>query len=439
MTAAEILERLLRFDTTNPPGRERECVAFVDGLLQAAGIPTVLLGREPERPNLVARLPGRGEAPPLLLQGHVDVVTTAHQAWTHPPFAGVIADGCLWGRGALDMKGGVAMMLAAVLAAQASGSRPAGDVLLAVLADEENGGEAGAKFLVEEHAERFAGVRYALGEFGGFTQHLAGRRFYPIQVAEKQACRIRATLRGPGGHGALGVANGALARLGRLLTRLDGARLPAHLTPVARLRLEAMARALPFPSSFVYRRLADPAWTDRVLGWLGARARGFVPWLCNTATPTVVRGGEKVNVVPSEVTLELDGRVLPGFAPADLVAELAAVAGPEVELEVVAREAGGFEAGRAEVDLGLFDTLAGVLAEADPGAVPVPMLLPAVTDGRFFARLGIQTYGFTPMKLPPGLDFITTIHAADERIPLEALEFGTKTIAEVLRRYGRPA
>ncbi len=434
MTAAELLQALLRFDTTNPPGRERECVAFVDGVLTAAGISTVLLGREPDRPNLVARLPGRGAAPPLLLQGHVDVVTTAHQAWTHPPFAGVVADGCIWGRGALDMKGGVAMMVSALLAARASGFVPAGDVVLAVLCDEENGGEAGAKLLVEQHREHFAGIRYALGEFGGFTQYLAGRRFYPIQVAEKQSCHLRATVRGPGGHAALGAKGGAMAKLGRLLSRLDGTRLPSHLTPAARLRLEAMARALPFPASFLYRRLADPAWTDRVLGWLGPRGRGLVPWLCHTATPTVVAGGEKVNVVPSEVSVELDGRVLPGFGADDLTAELATVAGPEVEIEVLR-----FEAGRAEIDLGLFDTLAGVLEAADPGAVPVPMLLPAVTDGRFFARLGIQTYGFTPMRLPPGLDFITTIHAADERIPLEAVEFGARAITEVLRRYASPA
>ncbi len=431
MTAAELLQKLLRFDTTNPPGRERECIVAVDGWLRAAGISTVLLGKDPERPNLIARLPGRGAMPPLLLQGHVDVVTTAEQRWQHPPFAGEIADGCVWGRGALDMKGGVAMMLAAVLGARESGLAPAGDVILAVLADEENGGGYGARFLVEEHAEQFAGVRYALGEFGGFTQHLAGRRFYPIQVAEKQSCRVRATVRGPGGHGALGVVGGAMPKLGRLLSRLDGSRLPAHVTPAARLRLLAMARALPFPSSLIYRRLADPAWTDRVLGWLGARGRGFAPWLSNTATPTVVRGGEKLNVVPSEVTVELDGRVLPGLGAETLAAELAALLGPGVELEVL-----DFEAGRAEVDLGLFDTLAAVLRAADPGAVPVPMLLPAVTDGRFFARLGIQTYGFTPMKLPPGLDFITTIHAADERIPVEAVDFGARAISEVLIRYG---
>ena len=187
---AELLQRLIRFDTTNPPGNEADCIAFVQSLLAEAGITSTLLTRTPGRPNLIARLPGRGEAPPLLMQGHVDVVTTAQQQWQHPPFAGEERDGLIWGRGALDMKGGVAMMVAAMLRARFEESPLPGDVLLCLVSDEEAGGNDGARFLVEEHADLFTGVRYAIGEFGGFTLHLAGRRFYPVMVAEKQSCVV---------------------------------------------------------------------------------------------------------------------------------------------------------------------------------------------------------------------------------------------------------
>ena len=261
---AEILQRLIRFDTTNPPGDERACIAWVAALLESAGLETAEYAKSKERPNLVARLPGRGEGPPILMYGHADVVTTAHQAWTHPPFAGRIVDEYVWGRGALDMKGGLAMMIAAVLRAVAHGVVPAGDVLLAVLADEEAGGVCGARYLVEDHRDVFAGVRYAIGEFGGFPLRVAGRTFYLIQVGEKQPCWIEATITGPAGHGARPMRDGAMAELGRLLLRLNRFRLPIHITPIVREMIDSMAAALPAVKGSVLRRLLNPRWTDRV-------------------------------------------------------------------------------------------------------------------------------------------------------------------------------
>jgi acetylornithine deacetylase/succinyl-diaminopimelate desuccinylase-like protein len=187
----ELLQRLIRFNTTNPPGNERECVEWIEEVLRAGGYETKFLAKDPERPNLLARLKGRNEAPSLLLQGHVDVVPVEGQDWQHQPLEGKNVDGWVWGRGALDMKGGVAMMLAAFLRAKAEGLTPPGDVLLLVLSDEESGGDYGAKYLVEEHARLFDGVRYALGEFGGFSLYVGRRRFYPIQVAEKQLCFLK--------------------------------------------------------------------------------------------------------------------------------------------------------------------------------------------------------------------------------------------------------
>jgi len=430
---AELLQQLIRFDTTNPPGNEAECVTFVQGLLAAAGLETTLLARAPERPNLIARLQGRGEAPPLLLYGHADVVTTAGQQWTYPPFEGQIADGYVWGRGALDMKGAVAMMVAAVLRARAKRLEPAGDVVLAVVCDEEADGDYGARYLVERHAEQFEGIRYALGEAGGFSIQVGRWRFYPIQVAEKQSCWLRATVRGPCGHGSLPMRGGAMSQLARFLRRLEERRLPVHVTPAVRQMIEAMGAGLPSPARAALRRALKPAMIGGAVRLWGKQGRLIEPLLRNTVNATIVHGGEKVNVIPGEITVDLDGRVLPGYGPDDLIAEVRQVAGPAVEIALVS-----YDPGPAEPDMGLFGLLAGVLRQVDPGGIPVPLLLSATTDARLFSRLGIQTYGFTPMQLPADFDFSQVLHAADERAPVEAVEFGARAIYQVLQQYGRP-
>jgi acetylornithine deacetylase/succinyl-diaminopimelate desuccinylase-like protein len=428
---AELLQRLIRYDTTNPPGNEAECVGYIDSLLKTAGFETTRLGNDDNRPNLIARLRGRGSAPPLLLQGHVDVVTTANQQWQYPPFEGNLVDGFIWGRGALDMKGGVAMMIAAFLRLKAQGITPAGDVILTILSDEEAGGNYGAKYLVENHPDLFEGVRYALGEFGGFSLEIAGRGFYPIMVCEKQICWLRLTIQGPGGHGSMPLRGGSMAKLGRVLKRLDSTHLPVHVTPIARQMFEGIASAVSFPTSTVMRQMLNPKLTNRLCSLLGDRGRIFEPLLHNTVSATIVQGGDKVNVIPSQIMLDLDGRLLPGFTPDDMIAELQPIIGDDAEIEVHR-----YDQGPAEPDMGLFDTLAGILLEADPRGVPIPLLLSGVTDARFFSRLGIQTYGFLPMNLSTDFNFTETIHAADERIPVEALAFGTDAIYAALQRFG---
>jgi acetylornithine deacetylase/succinyl-diaminopimelate desuccinylase-like protein len=407
---AELLRRLIQFDTTNPPGNEAECVSFINGLLTEAGIQTTILGRSSERPNLIARLSGRGAGPPLMLYGHVDVVTTEGQNWQHPPFDGEVIDGFVWGRGALDMKGGVAMMLAAFLRAKGEGLALPGDVVLAIVSDEEAGGDFGAKYLVENHAALFDGVRYAIGEFGGFSFYLAKRRFYPIMIAEKQICAIAAIVHGPGGHGSLPVRGGAMAGLSRFLRQLDRHRLPVHVTPVARLMIKALASATGGVTGLILVQLANPALSNSVLATMGERSRVFEPILHNTVSPTILRASEKINVIPSEVSVGLDCRLLPEIAR--------------------------YDPGPAEPDMGMFGLLAEIMRQADPDGIPIPLLLPAVTDGRFFSQLGIQTYGFLPMALPENFNFTQTIHAADERIPVESLGFGSDAIYQLLQRFG---
>jgi len=427
---AELLQRLIQFDTTNPPGNEAECIFFIKGLLTEVGIDTTILARAPERPNLIARLFGQGNAPPLLLYGHVDVVTTKNQQWQQPPFEGKVVDGFVWGRGALDMKGGVAMMLAAFVRAKVEGLSLPGDVVLTIVSDEEAFGDFGAKFLVENHSDLFDGIRYAIGEFGGFTFYVGKQRFYPIMVAEKESCWLRATVRGPGGHGSVPVRGGAMARLSQLLQQLDKHRLPVHVTPVARLMFKTMASAVGGLTGLILGQLTNAVLTDRVLNLLGERGRVFDPLLHNTVSATILHGSDKINVIPSEVSVELDGRLLPAFRPDDMVAELRQIVDNHIEFEIIR-----YDPGPSEPDMGLFETLTDILREADPDGIAVPLLLSGVTDGRFFSRLGIQTYGFLPMLLPKDFNFSQSIHAADERIPVEAVDFGANAIYKLLQRF----
>ncbi|MBW2604450.1 MAG: M20/M25/M40 family metallo-hydrolase [Deltaproteobacteria bacterium] len=427
---AEILQNLIRFDTTNPPGKEAECIDYINRLIRSAGIDTRILYQDPARPNLICRIKGNGNAPPLLLYGHVDVVTTAGQVWQYPPFEGRIVDGFLWGRGALDMKGAVAMMLCAFLHAKYENIYLAGDVVLCIMSDEEAGGDFGAKFLVENHTDYFKRIRYAISEFGGFSFYFKGKKFFPIEVIQKQVCSIKATIRSRSGHGALVMKDGAMAKLARMLNQLDKKYLPVHITPVVRTLVEQMAAAFPFPRRMVMRQLLNPLFTDTMLKLIGEKGRDFIPMFRNTINATIVRGGDKVNVLPSEIEVMLDGRLLPGCVPENIIGEIRAIIDDDIELEVIRYDPGPFEP-----DMGLFDTLAAVLRTLDPGGIPIPYLLAASSDARFFSNIGIQTYGFIPMQLPESLDFARLIHAADERIPVEALTFGSEAIYQLLQCF----
>ena len=431
---ADLLSELIRFETVNPPGDERECIEYIDGLLTDAGVETEMLADDPERPNLLARVPGRGDAPPLLMQGHVDVVPTEGQDWSEPAFEGLQKDGEVWGRGALDMKGGVAMMLSALLRIVESEEPPAGDLLLLVLSDEEMGGEMGAGYVVENHPEKFADVEYAIGEFGGFPLRMDGTEFYPIQVAEKRTCWLECTITGPAGHASRTMRDGTMNSLGTVLTRLTENRLPVRITPPARKFVEALVEESGPERAEQLRGLLDPERTDEILDHLGEVGDRLDPMLHNTVSPTVVEGGGKVNVHPSEITLKMDGRTLPGVTAEEFVAEVEALVG---DVDGVSFEVSSYtERDAGDMDMGLFDLLADAIEERNPDAVPVPFMLTGATDGRFFEELGIQPYGYTPVALPESFEFMPLVHAADERVPAEGVAFGADTLTDVLRRYG---
>ena len=430
VTPADLLSELIRFDTTNPPGNEGPCLEHIRGLFESRGVPGRLLAGDPQRPNLVVRVPGRGEAPPLLLQGHVDVVTTEAQSWSRPPFGGDQVEGWVWGRGALDMKGGVAMMVTTLLRSLDEGRPPAGDVVLACVADEEAGGVHGARYLVDEHPELFAGIRHGLGEGGGVRQQLGSTAFYPIMAAEKRACRLRMRLRGPGGHAARMHRGGTVARLGRLLTALDEHRLPVRHHPLTTAFVRRLAAETPEPDRGRLLALLDPARADAALEAMGPEAVLFDSVLRNTLNATIVRAGAKINVIPTEAVVDLDGRVVPGVEAGAFIEEVREIVGSEPEIEVTSEGPH-----LPEPQLGeFFELLVDVLAGLDPEAIAVPVMLTGATDQRHFGRLGIVGYGFLPLRLPPGYGQ-ETVHAADERVTVEGLEFGVRALDGVLQRY----
>lgn len=429
----ELLQALVRIDTTNPPGNEIGCITYLNDIFKQAGIATTLAAKTEMRPNLIVRLPGRGEAPPVLWQAHVDVVTTADQVWKHPPFSGEIADGYLWGRGALDDKCDVTLMTVAMLRAHAQGIVPPGDVIFAAVADEEAGGVYGAGFLVEQHPELFESVRYAIGEGGGFSVTMGSAKIYPIMVAEKQICTVRLTFHGDGGHGALPLPGQAMAKLGRALRILDRKQLPVHITPVMRQMIETVAQAQPPATKLALRQLLNPALTNQILTLLGEKGQQLGAGLRNTASPTMVQGGHKINVIPSEITLDLDGRLLPGFGPEDMVCELKGLLGGLASDGSVGIQVINYEPGPKTADMERYAVLAGLIRNADPQGTPCPYQVYGVTDARHFAKLGIQSYGFVPLQVSDEL--LSTVHGADERIPVATLEWGAQIMLEVLQRF----
>lgn len=423
-----LLQELIRFPTENPPGDVRGCIGFIQGLLDDLGIASTCHAVDGQRPNLVARLPGRGLAPPLLLYGHVDVVPVAGQDWRVPPFEGLVRDGFVWGRGALDMKGGLAMMLSAFVALK--NDPPPGDVIFCAVPDEETGGQHGAGFLVDSHPGLFAGVRHALGEFGGFSFDLFGTRFMPIQVDERQFVGITAHIFEAGGHAALsGTANAAVSAA-RFVQQAARIVLPVVQGEAARLMLHTMAAHVAGPARIALRLLSMPAFAPLVLRLMGRRANALASCMRSAITPTVIRCGTKRNVVPSSAQVEIDARLVPGDSLEDLLARLRQVApkGATLTVQAQGRHKGG-------TDMSQYHHLAALLQGEYPDVIPVPMLLPGTTDARHFNRLGIQTYGFLPVAMPRGMAYMSMIHGADERIPVEALGVGSRLIGKYLREY----
>jgi acetylornithine deacetylase/succinyl-diaminopimelate desuccinylase-like protein len=395
-----------------------------------------VLSPAPGRANLVARLAGGdGGQAPLLLNGHVDVVAAEAGRWRHPPFAGEVHDGAIWGRGAVDMKHMVAMSVATVGLLTRLGVPLRRDLKLAAVADEEAGCAVGSAWLVDHHPDKVR-AGHALGEVGGATFHLGGRPFYPIQVAEKGIAWLRASASGATGHGSIPRDDNAVVRLSEFLARVGRRRLRLRPSPEARRFLEALASMQGRAGRAALPLLLHPRWSNLVLR-RGVRNPGLARLLSavlrNTVSPTVVHAGSKVNVIPGRAEAELDGRIAVGSSEAELLAELRALAGPDIELELLGPSRPPTVTPPGDE---LFDLLAAVVADHHPGAVAVPTITPGFTDAKFWSRLGTACYGFAPVRLEPtDPDFAGMFHGDDERVPVAGLKAGLRMLADLVARH----
>jgi len=417
--AEELLRSLIRFDTVNPPGNERSAQEHLAAHLAAAGFECELLGAEPERPNLVARLRGRNDGPAtprLCFLGHVDTVLADAAEWSHGPWSGDLDEGFIWGRGALDMKNQVAAEIAAACSLARSGWRPQrGELLVVAVVDEETGGALGAQWLTETHPEKVR-CDVLVNEGGGAVFEYAGRRCYGVCCAEKGVFRFTLATTGIAGHASMpGMGENALLKMAPLLERL-GARRPGYRPTDEPLEfLRGIGEDPDDPAGAIERlRAAHPR-----------LAVMFEPMLGVTFTPTRIRASEKVNVIPSRAELKVDCRVPPGLGEDEVRADIAAVLDGEDgwELEFTERVVGN----RSPVHSDLMDRIAAWIGERDPGASVVPVVLPGFTDSRHF-RLAFPdcvAYGFFPQRHQSLLDGAPLIHGADERIDVRDLAFAT--------------
>lgn len=428
------LRNLLRLDTRNPPGNETRAAEYLHRVLQEEGITSEIVGPSPDRGTLIARLKGNGSAPPLLLMSHTDVVAVEPEKWTHDPFGAEIADGFVYGRGALDMKGMVTMELMVMLLLKRAGVPLKRDVIYMAAADEEVGGKQGAGWVAKHHPKLIQ-AEYALNEGGGDGFEINGRRYYGVQTAEKGGARFRLRTTGRPGHGSVPHDDNAVIRLAELLSKLREERTPVHFSASLRGYLEGIASAQPPEVARLFLAvLEDEATADAAIDALPIddtlklelRAR-----VRNTLAPTMLRAGSQVNVIPSEAEAFIDCRTVPGWTPERLLPELRAIFGEECDIEFLNPS----EALEADPASPLFDVIAAVLKEHDPEATAVPTLLTGGTDAKHVSDLGTKVYGFAPELYIPGVSDWSSVHGHDERISIAAIHWGVQVLYEVVERF----
>ncbi|MEU2930144.1 M20/M25/M40 family metallo-hydrolase [Streptomyces sp. NPDC048304] len=417
----DLCRELIRFDTSNygdhsGPG-ERRAAEWVAEKLAEVGLEPKIYESHPGRASTVARIEGEDPSrPALLIHGHLDVVPANAVDWTHDPFSGEIADDCVWGRGAVDMKDMDAMTLAVVRDRLRSGRRPPRDIVVAFLADEEAGGTYGARYLVDHHPELFEGVTEAISEVGGFSFTVnEQRRLYLIQTAEKGMHWMKLTVAGTAGHGSMIHRDNAITELSEAVARVGRHRFPVRVTKTTRAFLDELGDALGTE--------LDPEDMESTLAKLGGIAKLIGATLSNTANPTQLNAGYKVNVIPGEATAHIDGRFLPGHEE-EFLADLDRLLGPNVRREDVHAD----KAVETTFDGALVEAMQSALLAEDPAAKAIPYMLSGGTDAKSFDDLGIRGFGFAPLKLPPELDFAGMFHGVDERVPVDGLRFGVRVL-----------
>ena len=420
-----LCQELIRIDTSNygdgsGPG-ERVAAEWVAAKLDEVGLEVTVVESEPGRTSVVARVEGEDrDRPPLLVHGHLDVVPARAADWQVDPFAGELRDGCVWGRGAVDMKDMDAMVLAVVRQRLREQRKPRRDLVLAFLADEEAGGGLGAHWLVDRRPELFEGCSESISEVGGFSftvdeQH----RLYLIQTAQKGIAWMKLTATGRAGHGSFLNGDNAVTELCEAVARIGAHPWPLRMTSTVRAFLDGVSDALGV-------RL-DPEDMDGLVRQLGSLAVIVGATLRNTTNPTGLQAGYKHNVIPQSATALVDGRFLPGYED-EFFATVDELLGPKVSRETLVHDI----AVETSFDGALVDAMTAAIVAEDEGARCVPYCLSGGTDDKSFSLLGVRGFGFAPLRLPPDLDFAGMFHGVDERVPVEGLRFGTRVLDRLL-------
>jgi acetylornithine deacetylase/succinyl-diaminopimelate desuccinylase-like protein len=425
----QLCQELIRIDTSNfgsdPGPGERLAAERVAELLDEVGIASELLEPKAGRTSVVAHWEPEGvdsSISPLLVHGHLDVVPANADDWSVPPFSGDVVDGCIWGRGAVDMKDFDAMVLSVVRARARAGAAPRRPIRLIFTADEEAGARLGARWLIEKHREVVEGCQEAIGEVGGFSLTVRDDlRLYLIQTAEKGMAWLNLIAEGRAGHGSLRHDQNAITELGAAVARVGSYQWPRKISDPQRAFLEAVAEAFEVD--------LDPDRVEETLAHLGSIARMVAATMSNTANPTMLSAGYKHNVIPGQAKAAIDGRFLPGSED-EFYATIADLIGDRVRYEVVAHN----PSIETEFAGALVEAMQACLEAEDPGARAVPYLFSGGTDGKAWHQVGVRCFGFAPLRLPPDLDFVGMFHGVDERVPTESLEFGARVLDRFLDR-----
>ncbi|QLQ15429.1 MAG: M20/M25/M40 family metallo-hydrolase [Micropruina sp.] len=420
---------LIRFDTSNfgPDGSrgEREAAEYVAAQLDEVGIEATLYESEPRRTTVVAHWEPEGcdpSLPPLLIHGHTDVVPAVASDWTVDPFSGEVTDGCVWGRGAVDMKDFDAMLLSVIRDRVRTGRPPRRPLRLIFPADEEAAGSYGAQWLVEHHPDTVADCTEAIGEVGGFSLTVRDNlRLYLVQTAEKGLAWLNLIADGTAGHGSMRNADNAVTTLAAAVNRLGSHAWPPRIHAAQQGFLDAVEDALGVQIN------ADTV--EETLARLGSVARMVGATMGNTANPTMLKAGYKHNVIPGQAVAGVDARFVPG-GEQEMLDTITELIGDKVRYELVSRQ----DAVETEFAGHLVDAMQACLAAEDPHAKAIPFLMSGGTDAKSFAKLGVRCFGFTPLRLPPDLDFVALFHGVDERVPVESLEFGCRVFDAFLDR-----
>ena len=425
--AVDLCRDLIRFasvnDGTGAGKGEREAAEYVAGKLAEVGLDPQVFESARNRTSVVARVAGEDSSRgALLIHGHLDVVPAEPKEWTYDPFAAEVADGAIWGRGAVDMLDMDAMTLAVVRDRLRTGRKPPRDVVLAFVADEEAGGVFGAQWLVENQPQLFEGCTEAISEVGGFSLSVNDDlRLYMIETAQKGMAWMRLTATGTAGHGSMISEDNAVTKLCEAVARLGAYEFPVHVTRTVRAFLGEISDAFGIE--------LDPDDMAATVAKLGPLARIVGATLRGTANATMLDAGYKHNVIPGSASAMVDGRFLPGFED-EWEREVDEAIGPDVVREYVHYDI----ALETEFEGALVEAMAGALKAEDPGARAVPYMLSGGTDAKSFSRLGMRCFGFSPLRLPPDLDFAGMFHGVDERVPLESLKFGVRVLDRFLDR-----